>query len=1466
MDYHNESRENLIAELNRMHLMIGKLKQEYDEIKHSLHEKEQALTIDYELYRHGIEGSTDGLWDWNIITNEVVFSPQWKAMLGYEAHEIGNLLNEWSSRVHPADLDRVTTVLNRHLNGETPFYSCEHRMFCKNGTIKWVLDEGKITKRDENGKPLRAVGTHKDITERKATEFNLNKRLKELDCHNRISEILSQSDLPVELVIQKCLAVLPDGWQFPELAEAAIIMRGETFTTDGFASAVATQSQDIQENGVVVGSVKVGYREGNQLPKENVFLPEESDLLLAISGRLWNFIEKKDHEKALKASEDRFKKMLENLHDVVYEVDEFVKIKYISPAIEKIIDFTPAEIIGRNFMDFVDVDPEFLSKRFVELRNNQQIESEYKIKSRNGDDRWIRLSTKAIFENDKFCGGYGTLIDLTDRKKMELELQKSEALYRSIILASPDTITITDLEGNIKLSSPQASKMFGYEGSDIFINQSILKFIDECDHEKAMTNLSKMFEGHFSGAADYTGIKSDGTRFDIEVNAQFIKDAEGNTLNLVFVTRDISERKKAEEKIRKLSRSVEQSPVSVVITNLDGKIEYANPKAIETTGYSFEELLGQNPRVLKSGETEATEYDNLWESISHGKQWKGIFHNKRKNGDLYWESSTIGPITDSNGKITHYLAIKEDITTRRETEAALLKSEARFRQIVDLSQTVIWEIDASGIITFANHLAEDIWGYTQEELIGRKNIIDLIPLEYQEAMMSEVALSLNGDGRVRHFEHQILRADGTIIWVSVNGTAIIENGQLVGFIGAHNDITEKKMAEEKIIQQNLRLSAIIAALPDMIFVSDRQGNYLEYYKSNSGELLIDHNSLVGKNVNDVFDEETSQLHIRMIQDCLDKNEVITYEYFTQTDKGNIYFEGRIASLGKDKVLRFVREITEKKTKDILIQKLSMAVEQSPVSIVITNLKSEIEYINHAFEISTGYTRDEVFGRKTNILKSGKTDPEIYKLLWDTISVGKNWSGEWINKRKNGDYYWENVSITPIYNEKGEIANYLAIKLDISQQKESERQIRELNTDLEQKIAVRTSQLAEINNNLLIEIEDRKQIEEELKLARKEAEQANIAKSEFLSRMSHELRTPMNSILGFAQLLQMGELSASQNKGVTHIMRSGRHLLDLINEVLDISRIEAGRLSLSLEPVLVSGVIEEIIDIVRPLATERNITINFDKAVVPKLFVKSDHQRIKQVLINLLNNSIKYNITGGNVDIKIIQMPPSIDNITPVRVTIKDTGLGIASDDLPKLFKPFERIGADKTATEGTGLGLAVVEKLTHAMGGKIGVESEVGKGSMFWIEMPQCIGPIEIADKSGELLNTVTQSHNKKGIILYIEDNTSNIELIEQIIEAQRSNIQLITNMTGRQTVQLALEYMPDLILLDLNLPDMHGSEVLENLQANAKTKDIPVVVISADAMPLQLSKLLKSGARNYITKPLQIVDFLKIVDEFIPE
>jgi CheY-like chemotaxis protein len=356
-------------------------------------------------------------------------------------------------------------------------------------------------------------------------------------------------------------------------------------------------------------------------------------------------------------------------------------------------------------------------------------------------------------------------------------------------------------------------------------------------------------------------------------------------------------------------------------------------------------------------------------------------------------------------------------------------------------------------------------------------------------------------------------------------------------------------------------------------------------------------------------------------------------------------------------------------------------------------------------------------------------------------------------------------------------------------------------------------------------------------------------------MSHELRTPLNSVIGFSQILKMHELGERPLECTEHILKAGIHLLGLIDEVLDIARIEAGKLPISSEPVLVSDAVHEAVEMVRPLADARGIRIGLDCVASCRQHVRADRQRLKQVLLNILSNAVKYNSENGRVYVTCKNSQAGM-----LRLNVVDTGNGVSEADQSRLFIPFQRLSAAETEVQGTGLGLALSKRLVEVMGGSIGVMSAPGHGSTFWIEFEK-VGDPESA-VNVESIASASQLTRIEGrrTVLYIEDNLANLRLMEHIV-SYRPYIRLIPAMQGRLGLDLARQHAPDLILSDLHLADISGREVLAALQSDPLTSGIPLIVISADATPGQVSRLLSAGAAGYLTKPLNVEALLKTLD-----
>ncbi|MBT9483941.1 PAS domain S-box protein [Sediminibacterium sp.] len=806
-----------------------------------------------------------------------------------------------------------------------------------------------------------------------------------------------------------------------------------------------------------------------------------------------------------------------------------------------------------------------------------------------------------------------------------------------------------------------------------------------------------------------------------------------------------------------------------------------------------------------------------------------------------------------------------NMQVRQHFNKQIQESERKYREITENIADLIWTTDKDFKMNYCSPSIETIFGYSPEEFLSgslREKYTPETVDKYFEIVQSFKEKLKNGtlsNKDLWHLEGQAIKKNGEkFCFLTVIKPSWNNQNEVTGILGITRDITREKRALLELQESEERLQRIVNSPTHYVLRTDLTGMHTYWNKTFEKEFGWMYKSK-GLAKGDSLTSICSYHHKRtqdVVMECImNPGTVHQIELDKPSKDGGIMttlweFVCLTDANGKPSEMQCMGiDISDKKIVEEQVRKLSRAVEQIPLTVVITNLEGNIEYANpYAFH-TTGYTQEELLGKNPKVLKSGETTLEEYQHLWGNITHGKEWKGIFHNRKKDGTYYWEQATIGPIMNDDGVITHYIAIKEDITERKRIQDELKDLNLHLEEKIKERTLDLENANVSLIN--------------ANKEAQEANKAKIDFLSKMSHELRTPMNSILGFGQLLQMGELTPVQEKGVQHILDSGKHLLNLINEVLDISRIESGRISISVEPIEVYEVINEIKDSLLFSANQKNISLNTQLNNTVPTYIRADRQRLKQVLINLTNNAIKYNNEGGEVTTSVDIKQTSEDGYTPIRISVTDTGWGIDEKDLERIFIPFERIGAEKSNVEGTGLGLAVVKQLVDLMGGKVGVKSAPGKGSTFWIELQQCKSQLDLIQKEATL-SQHTAIHNQEGVVLYIEDNMPNIELVQEIIDTKRKGIKLVIHMRGNGALEKAIEVKPSLILLDLNLPDKHGNDILLELKGNEETKQIPVIVISADAMPNQVSILKASGATNYLTKPIEIKSFLAAVDEII--
>ncbi len=730
------------------------------------------------------------------------------------------------------------------------------------------------------------------------------------------------------------------------------------------------------------------------------------------------------------------------------------------------------------------------------------------------------------------------------------------------------------------------------------------------------------------------------------------------------------------------------------------------------------------------------------------------------------------------------------------------------RREAALGRTLTCVIDFDMRFVRVSPAFEDLLGRPTSEILGRR-YLDFIHPDDAEKTIAEVRRREASDSPCV-FENRCVRADGEVRWVAWQ-TQLVPDERVIYSVG--EDVTDRKRDERALEESERRYRLLAENATDMITQWDLDARVV--YVSSASRVLLGYepDEVVGRSGYDFIHPADRPLVVSHHQALLRGADAVRLVFRARRRGGEPVWVESTAGILHDAAGRPIgihsttRDMTEAKRALDAVQhaeeRFRKAFDDAPIGMAIVALDGRFQRVNRALTELVACAADELVEmRLEDVLDVNPTDyvRDLIGAEGPAVEVDAGL------RRRDGRSTWVSLSVSLMRDGDGEQVAFLAQFLDMS---------------------------------------ERHRAEAESRRAREAAERANRAKSQFLARMSHELRTPLNAILGFAQLLELDDLQAEQRDSVARIVRGGRHLLEVINDVLDISRIEAGEMPIQLGAVDTASVVDATVQLLTPLAAERGMTVRTDLA--SDLYACADRQRLKQALLNLVSNAIKYAPEGSEVLVR------TADDAGRARLAVIDQGPGIGEDAAERIFMPFERL-PEHARVDGTGLGLALSRNLVRAMGGEIGVRP-AGPGSEFWVELQEAKPDVDKITSASE-----PDVRPATGNVLYIEDSVENADMLRRMLDL-RAGVELVVAPDGESGVESARAQRPDAILLDLTLPDMSGEQVLEQLKADPTTASIPVVAVSADATSERRESALAAGADAFQTKPLDLVPFLRTLD-----
>ena len=1039
---------------------------------------------------------------------------------------------------------------------------------------------------------------------------------------------------------------------------------------------------------------------------------------------------------------------------------------------------------------------------------------------------------------------------------------------------SNDAIFIIDPEdGSILDENETAIKTLGYSKGKLLekkvfdLEETIPDIAAWTEHvDRVRSAGSLVFEG--------THRRSDGTTFPVERSVKYVSNVGKDCI--VAVVRDISDRLKGEAELRKLSRALEQSRATVIITDTSGSIEYVNPYFTELTGYTVEEALGNNPRILKSGHTTEAQYKELWETISSGDEWKGEFLNRKKNGELYWESVHISPIKDPSGRTTNFLAVKEDITEKKKAEAELKDQYRLQKTLIDTIPNGIFFKDTRGRYLGCNAAFEKAMGLKAGEIEG-KTVYDIAPKELADKY-KEMDDALFASPGVQTYESRMKFVDNATHDVIINKATYTDSeGKVAGIVGVMLDITDRKRVEEVVRESREKFRTLTSNIPGVVYRCEDDKDRTVTYISDAVEELTGYHytDFVGNKVlsfASVIHPDDAQTVDRMVQEGVKGRKPYVIDYRVVHKDGSVrhaYEKGQGIFDDSGKILWLdgvIFDITRRKRAEERLRLLNecfLDFSTDPAENIglLTALGGRLLGGDCAF-----YNRLE--GDMIHSVGAWQAPADFEP--WDDAEgrichdVIRESAGEVLCVRNlpNSSYAKSDPNVGKYglktyigHGVKGDGGLVGALCVLYRRDYAPDEDDNKLLGIIAAAIGVEEERLSAVG---------------ELKGAREVALSASRAKSDFLSTMSHEIRTPLTAITGIIEILADTGLSQEQEKYIDVASSAAETLLNLVNDILDFSKIEAGHIELDCEPFDLAAVIKKACDVVRVRGEDKGLECSCTIADGLPAAVIGDPGRLKEVLLNLLGNAVKFTDKGSvSLEVGLHEGDEEADDEDTIDLlfSVKDTGVGIPEDKLKLIFERFSQADASTTRRfGGSGLGLAISKRLVELMGGSIRVESTPGQGSAFYFiarfglysgELPT--GAVPYNDKG-----PLPEKALKPVKILLAEDSEFLRIVIARLLGELASSVDEARD--GLVALDMFKEGGYDLVLMDMEMPVMDGYTAVRKLRDFEKKnglEETPVLALTAHATKDHIERSLEAGCNAHLAKPVKKAALLAVVAEF---